>query len=591
MSVLNRRLFNRGGRVMSSRGVGITSGLVNQPVQKFDKGGEASNRVDRYNTYLDELRSMDVVQERQPFNKFQNIAPAALDFFGGLMSGKSMQGGLGGGLEIAGESLKSSSPLFAQALKNKQEYDATDPEAAIKNLALTKAFEKPETIDPIVMKAGESLLQYNPDTGQYEKKYETQSIEKDKKLYTVNPNVKLVDGDGTLVAQGVDNTISKLYTLNPGEALYDDKGEQITYLPNPNDEVIKLKPGEIAYSSDGETILAENKTDTNKIIKLKPGETAFSSTGEVIAQLDAKEKLELKYATLSPGEEYYDSNGKLIARGSTVEETLNAFHSDKTGDERLLKAISLYESRMKLLENGEFDLESLNAVDRADYLRKLMLVDPGAKEDAKNWSDFVATIREDVGFIEDYSTQLELAQATFNKNSGTGPVRGAIKPVFDVFMDISGVNIPAIANKLFPGRDILLDPVEGTEMVRLQNAVAIAMQETIKGNASNFEQQMLLKSLFSIYKNPQANALAFENMKYINDLKKQRVLFAETSNNYAEMDAKIKKWKTENKPSMLKNNDEILIELGNTYGINFGDYGALPFPEGKDATIVPVDIE
>ena len=127
---------------MSSRGVGITSGLVNQPVQKFVKGGEASNRVDKYNTILDELRSMDVVQERQPFNKFQNAAPAALDFFGGLMSGTSMQGGLSGGLEIAGESLESSSPLFAQALKNKQEYDATDPEAAIKNLALGEAFKK-----------------------------------------------------------------------------------------------------------------------------------------------------------------------------------------------------------------------------------------------------------------------------------------------------------------------------------------------------------------------------------------------------------------------------------------------------------------
>ena len=31
MSVLNRKLFNRGGKV-SSRGVGITSGLVDQPV-------------------------------------------------------------------------------------------------------------------------------------------------------------------------------------------------------------------------------------------------------------------------------------------------------------------------------------------------------------------------------------------------------------------------------------------------------------------------------------------------------------------------------------------------------------------------------
>lgn len=598
MSVLNRRLFNRGGRVISSRGVGITSGLVPSYAHgglHEEAGGKAETIKQKYNSTLDTLRSLDIVPERQPFNKFQNIAPAALDFFGNLMSGKSYQGGLGGGLEIAGESLKSASPLFAEALKNKQEYDATDPEAALKNLALTKAFETPETIDPIVMKAGESLLQYNPDTGQYEKKYETQLIEKDKKLYAVNPNVKLVDVDGTLVAQGVDNTISKLYKLNPGEALYDNKGEQITYLPDPNDEVIKLKPGEIAYSSDGETILAENKTDTNKIIKLKPGETAFSSTGEVIAQLDAKEKSDLKYVTLSPGKEYYDSDGKLIARGFTVEETLNAFHSDKTGDERILKAISLYESQMKLLTNGEFDLESLSPVDRADYLRKLMLVDPGAKEDAKNWSEFVATAREDVGFIEDYSAQLELAQANFEKAaSGTGPIRGAIAPVFDIFMDISGVNIPAIANELFrdkngKGRDILLDPVYGVEMVRLQNAVAIAMQKTIKGNANTFEQQMLLKSLFSIYKNPDANVLAFENMKYINDLKKQRVLFAETSNNYAEMDAKIKKWKTENKPSMMKNNDELLSDLSDTYGIDFSVYGALPFEEGKDATVVPVN--
>jgi len=580
---------------MSSRGVGITSGLVNQPVQKFDNGGEASNRVDKYNTILDELRSMDVVQERQPFNKFQNIAPAALDFFGGLMSGKSMQGGLSGGLEIAGESLKSSSPLFAQALKNKQEYDATDPEAAIKNLALTKAFEKPETIDPIVMKSGESLLQYNPDTGQYEKKYETATIEKDKKLYTVNPNVKLVDVDGTLVAQGVDNTISKLYKLNPGEALYDKKGEQITYLPDPNDEVIKLKPGEIAYSSDGETILAENKTDTNKIIKLKPGETAFSSTGEVIAQLDAKEKSDLKYATLSAGEEYYDSDGKLIARGSTVEETLNAFHSDKTGDERLLKAISLYESQMKIT-NGQFDLESLSEVDQADYLRKLMLVDPGAKEAAKSYQEFVAELRGAAAGIGDYDAALEVAKSIFDANSATGPVRGRIKPIFDVFQDISGINIPAIANNLFVdengiGRDILLDPVYGTEMERLQNQVAMAMQDSFKGSVSNFEQQMLLNSIFSIYKNPDANELAFENLRYLNNLKKQRLFFAETSKSFGEVDKKLEKWKAENKPSMLKNNDEILNDLGNQYGIDFSVYGALPFPEGKDATVVPEDIE
>ena len=142
--VFNRKLFfNRGGPVVSSRGVGITSGLVNQPIQKFAPGGEAIK--EKYNTTLEMLRGLDLVPERKPFNKFQNIAPAALEFFGGLMSGKSMQGGLGGGLEIAGESLKSSSPLFAEALKNKQEYDATDPEAAIKNLALGEALKDPKS--------------------------------------------------------------------------------------------------------------------------------------------------------------------------------------------------------------------------------------------------------------------------------------------------------------------------------------------------------------------------------------------------------------------------------------------------------------
>jgi len=165
MSVLNRRLFNRGGRVMSSRGVGITSGLVNQPVQKFAPGGEAIK--EKYNTTLDALRSLDIVPERKPFNKFQNAAPAALDFFGNLMSGTSMQDGLSGGLEIAGESLKSASPLFAEALKNKQEYDATDPEAALKNLALGEALkDDPESTktDPT-----EVVVEVKNSSGEFEK--------------------------------------------------------------------------------------------------------------------------------------------------------------------------------------------------------------------------------------------------------------------------------------------------------------------------------------------------------------------------------------------------------------------------------------
>ena len=41
MSIYKRKMFNRGGPV-SSRGVGITSGLVDKPVQKFSNGGDVA---------------------------------------------------------------------------------------------------------------------------------------------------------------------------------------------------------------------------------------------------------------------------------------------------------------------------------------------------------------------------------------------------------------------------------------------------------------------------------------------------------------------------------------------------------------------
>ena len=58
MSVLNRKLFNTGGKV-SSRGVGITSGLVDQPVQKFSNGGLA----ERYKENLEMLKGLNLFPE------------------------------------------------------------------------------------------------------------------------------------------------------------------------------------------------------------------------------------------------------------------------------------------------------------------------------------------------------------------------------------------------------------------------------------------------------------------------------------------------------------------------------------------------
>jgi len=88
MAVLNRKLFNRGGPV-SSRGVGITSGLV--PVQKFQEGGKVS--------------------------RLGALSPALLDFGGRLLASKSLQGGVTGGLDILGQSLSGSAPSFAAGLQ------------------------------------------------------------------------------------------------------------------------------------------------------------------------------------------------------------------------------------------------------------------------------------------------------------------------------------------------------------------------------------------------------------------------------------------------------------------------------------------
>ena len=144
MSIYKRKLFNRGGPV-SSRGVGITSGFV--PVQKFFNGGEAEKIKSKYETTLDTLRGLDIVPEREPFDKLGANQEALLTLFGNLMSGKSYQGGLSGAFDIAGQSLQKAAPEFQEAIKLKRQYDATDPEASIKNLALSEALKPEPTPD------------------------------------------------------------------------------------------------------------------------------------------------------------------------------------------------------------------------------------------------------------------------------------------------------------------------------------------------------------------------------------------------------------------------------------------------------------
>ena len=138
MSVLNRKMFLRryatGGPVKSSRGVGITSGLV--PVQKFENGGPVTQD---YETYFNLLKG--VQGERPEFDRRAANVPALLALSSALMSGKSLQGGAAGALDIAGQALETATPYFAEAIAARKAYDAADPESDLRMKALELAIE------------------------------------------------------------------------------------------------------------------------------------------------------------------------------------------------------------------------------------------------------------------------------------------------------------------------------------------------------------------------------------------------------------------------------------------------------------------
>jgi hypothetical protein len=194
MAVLNRKLFNRGGSV-SSRGVGITSGLV--PIRGYANGGSvlrgdtafvqkereaslakpdlpetdrlenAQNSMTKYfnnmkiQNALNDMASnppesglqksyseyLDMIQgikgEREPISNLELLTPSALTFFGGLMSGKSLQGGVGGALDILGQSTTAATPQLESALASKRAMKEArmDAEDASKMKALDMAYD------------------------------------------------------------------------------------------------------------------------------------------------------------------------------------------------------------------------------------------------------------------------------------------------------------------------------------------------------------------------------------------------------------------------------------------------------------------
>ena len=138
MSVLKRRMFNRGGMV-TSRGTGITSGLATPKRGYVDGPGSYNGQNNNMTlpeaterrTLLDfqrESKSLldNIYEPRPPENRLRSASPALMQFFGSLAAGKSLQGGFGGALEILGQSLQDSAPAFQQVIRDRQDRQAAD---------------------------------------------------------------------------------------------------------------------------------------------------------------------------------------------------------------------------------------------------------------------------------------------------------------------------------------------------------------------------------------------------------------------------------------------------------------------------------
>ena len=163
--------------------------------------------------------------------------------------------------------------------------------------------------------------------------------------------------------------------------------------------------------------------------------------------------------------------------------------------------------------------------------------------------------------------RLAQAERIFQQNEATGPVRGRISPILGVFQDVTGIDIAQVVNKVFGSDDVLQRPINARELERLRNEMGVQFQDVMKGQVSNFEQKMILNSFFSVLSLPESNQIAFNNLKYLNDLKRAQIQIAEQSLNSSDFFTRMELWKKENKPDILKDVAEKTADIENKYGI------------------------
>ena len=670
MAILNRKLFNRGGPV-SSRGVGITSGLV----PRYKHGGSISEHTtkEKFVDNMEMLKGLNLFQP-QTFDAKENMTPYLLDLSARLLGGTSKRGGIGGALEIGGQAVGGANPLLSKALQNKREFEATDQEAPLKQMALQMALEKGEKPQYTTVKPGESLYRDG------ELVVEKIMPEKDQQLIKLNPNQILIDPiTKQEVARGMVNADTDFFKLNPGQKIFDKNNKVIAFYEDTDDAVIKLNPGQKAFDKDGNLLFespalakegkifklnpgqkafdangqeiasgapkeiklnpGQKAFDANgnllfespalakeeKIFKLSQGQKAFDASGKEIASVAAKEPKPIdttitvspgskifdketgsvifdnptsspqqklykaqpgtilineageviykapekkQYFKLKEGESIYDEKGAVIATGTAITDNVDKYQAGKTEKERYDIKLLAYEKKAGFLPNGKIDLSKLTELEQSDYNRILQRVDISAEKGAANWQEYVGENYSNINFVVDMDERLAQAERIFEQNQATGPVRGRISPILGVFQDVTGIDVASVVNKVFGNDDILQRPINARELERLRNEMGVQFQDVMKGQVSNFEQKMILNSFFSVLSLPESNQIAFNNLKYLNNLKRAQIQIAEQSTNSTDFFTRMELWKKENKPEILKDVAEKTSDIENKYGIS-----------------------
>ena len=268
MSVLRRKMFGGG---YAHRGTGITSGLA--PVRGYATGDLVTDDSDLAKAFRERQQLLEsIYPEPVPFDRFDANVEPLMKLFSGLMTGKSYQGGLGGGLEIAGGALGEAAPGFGEAIRARKKHEAAS--RAEKLQMDLMAFKSAEDIIAAKAKAAGSAKQ-NFTAEDYKVKIGdiTKTLTKVTDKTTDEPG-EWYDSGGALVSDediGNMTILGKLGTAGDGK-IGDTKS--VWYL-NPN-----FKTDEKDSKENPKYIQSTRRVGTDQILRIKDNTEGSDTFGD-----------------------------------------------------------------------------------------------------------------------------------------------------------------------------------------------------------------------------------------------------------------------------------------------------------------------